>query len=103
MTGADFVVISILPGIFDEMEFDVHLPERLGIWQSVGDTAGPGGMIRALRSIPMFVEIAEAIKAYSPDAWVINYTNPMSLLVKTLYTVFPEIKAFGCCHEVFGT
>ena len=103
LTGADFVVISILPGTFDEMEYDVHLPERLGIWQSVGDTAGPGGMIRALRSIPMFVEIAEAIKAYSPDAWVINYTNPMSLLVKTLYTVFPEIKAFGCCHEVFGT
>ena len=42
------MVISILPGTFDEMEADVHLPERLNIWQSVGDTAGPGGMIRAL-------------------------------------------------------
>lgn len=103
LEGADFVVISILPGTFDEMESDVHLPERLGIWQSVGDTAGPGGMIRALRTIPMFVEIAEAIKQYAPKAWVINYTNPMSLCVKTLYHVFPEIKAFGCCHEVFGT
>lgn len=59
--------------------------------------------MRALRTIPMFVEIAEAIRAYSPQAWVINYTNPMSLCVKTLYHVFPEIKAFGCCHEVFGT
>ncbi len=103
LEGTDFVVISILPGTFDEMESDVHLPERLGIYQSVGDTAGPGGMIRALRTIPMFVEIAEAIKQYSPKAWVINYTNPMSLCVKTLYHVFPEIKAFGCCHEVFGT
>lgn len=103
LTGADFVVISILPGTFDEMASDVHLPERLGIYQSVGDTAGPGGMIRALRTIPMFVEIAQAIKQYAPKAWVINYTNPMSLCVKTLYYVFPEIKAFGCCHEVFGT
>lgn len=103
LNGVDFVVISILPKTFDEMEVDVHMPERLGIYQSVGDTAGPGGMIRALRTIPMFVEIGEAIKQYSPEAWVINYTNPMSLCVKTLYHVFPEIKAFGCCHEVFGT
>lgn len=103
LDGVDFVVISILPGTFDEMAVDVHLPERLGIYQSVGDTAGPGGMMRALRTIPMFVEIAEAIRDYAPGAWVINYTNPMSLCVKTLYHVFPGIKAFGCCHEVFGT
>lgn len=103
LTGADFVVISILPGTFDEMAVDVHLPERHGIYQSVGDTAGPGGLTRALRTIPMFVTIAEAIKAYAPNAWVINYTNPMALCVRTLYHVFPQIKAFGCCHEVFGT
>ena len=103
LTGADFVVISILPGTFDEMEVDVHLPERLNIWQSVGDTAGPGGILRALRTLPMYVPIAEAIRDFCPDAWVINYTNPMSLCVKVLYHVFPEIKAFGCCHEVFGT
>ncbi len=103
LIAADFVVISILPGTFDEMESDVHLPERLGIYQSVGDTAGCGGMIRALRTIPMFIRIAEAVKECSPEAWVINYTNPMSLCVKALYETFPEIKAFGCCHEVFGT
>ena len=103
LTGADFVVISILPGTFDEMESDVHAPEKYGIYQSVGDTSGPGGIVRAMRTIPMFEEIAENIKKYSPDAWVINYTNPMTLCVKTLYRVFPEIKAFGCCHEVFGT
>ncbi len=103
LTGADFVVISVMPKTFDEMEVDVHMPERLGIYQSVGDTAGPGGIVRAMRTIPMFVEFAEAIKSYAPDAWVINYTNPMTLCIKTLYHVFPQIKAFGCCHEVFGT
>ena len=103
LTGADFVVISILPGTFDEMEVDVHMPERLGIYQSVGDTAGPGGMIRALRTLPIFIEYAKAIEKYCPDAWVINYTNPMSLCVKAMYDAFPKIKAFGCCHEVFGT
>ena len=103
LSGADFVIISILPGTFDEMESDVHAPEEYGIYQSVGDTTGPGGIVRAMRTLPMFEEIAENIKKYSPDAWVINYTNPMTLCVKTLYRVFPEIKAFGCCHEVFGT
>lgn len=103
LTDADFVVISILPGTFEEMESDVHLPEKYGIFQSVGDTAGAGGIVRALRTIPMFEEIAENIKKYCPNAWVINYTNPMTMCVKTLYRVFPEIKAFGCCHEVFGT
>ena len=103
LTGADFVIISILPGTFDEMESDVHTPEKYGIYQSVGDTSGPGGIVRAMRTIPMFEEIAGFVRDYCPDAWVINYTNPMTLCVKTLYRVFPEIKAFGCCHEVFGT
>ena len=103
LTGADFVVISILPGTFDEMESDVHWPEKYGIYQSVGDTSGPGGIIRAMRTLPMYEYIAEKIKEKCPKAWVINYTNPMTLCVKTLYRVFPEIRAFGCCHEVFGT
>lgn len=103
LSGADFVVISILPGTFDEMASDVHEPEKYGIWQPVGDTVGPGGLVRALRTIPMFVEIADAVKKYSPRAWVINYTNPMTLCTRTLYEVFPDIRAFGCCHEVFNT
>ena len=103
LKGADFVVISILPGTFEEMRSDVHLPERVGVYQPVGDTVGAGGFMRAMRTIPMYVTIAEAIRDYAPDAWVINYTNPMSLCVRTLYEVFPQIKAFGCCHEVFGT
>lgn len=103
LTGADFIVMSILPGTFDEMYSDVHQPESVGVLQSVGDTAGPGGMIRALRTIPLYIEYAKKIKEYAPNAWVINYTNPMSLCVKALYETFPEIKAIGCCHEVFGT
>ena len=103
LQDADFVVISILPGDFQAMMVDVHAPEAYGIWQSVGDTTGPGGLMRSLRTIPMYVVIAEAIRDYAPDAWVINYTNPMAVCVRTLYRVFPGIKAFGCCHEVFGT
>jgi alpha-galactosidase len=103
LTGADLVIISILPGTFDEMASDVHAPEKYGIYQSVGDTAGPGGLMRALRTIPMYEVFAKAIQKCCPNAWVINYTNPMTLCTRSLYEVFPQIKAFGCCHEVFGT
>ncbi|MCH5201539.1 MAG: alpha-glucosidase/alpha-galactosidase, partial [Oscillospiraceae bacterium] len=101
LDGADFVACSILPGTFDEMESDVHLPEEYGIFQSVGDTVGPGGVLRAMRTVPIYEGFAREIKAHCPDAWVINLTNPMTACTKTLYDVFPEIKAFGCCHEVF--
>lgn len=103
LTGADFVIISILPGTFDEMAVDVHAPEKYGIWQSVGDTAGPGGFIRALRTVPMMRQIASSIRQYCPTATVINYTNPMAVCIGALYREFPEIKAYGCCHEAFGT
>lgn len=103
LKDASFVVISILPGTFEEMRSDVHAPEKYGIYQSVGDTAGPGGVLRAMRTVPIYEEFAKKIKEVCPNAWVINFTNPMSICVKTLYDVFPEIKAFGCCHEVFHT
>ena len=103
LEGADFVVTSILPGTLEQMRSDVHLPERLGIYQPVGDTVGPGGIMRALRTIPEYIIFAKAIRKYAPEAWVINYTNPMSVCMRTLYHVFPEIKAIGCCHEVFST
>lgn len=101
LDGADFVACSILPGTFDEMESDVHLPEEYGIYQAVGDTVGPGGILRAMRTVPIYEGFAREIKAHCPQAWVINLTNPMTACTKTLYDVFPEIKAFGCCHEVF--
>lgn len=103
LAGADFVVLSIQPATLDEMESDVHLPEEYGIYQSVGDTIGPGGLVRSLRTIPIYIQFARDIEKYCPDAWVINFTNPMTVCVRTLYKAFPKIKAFGCCHEVFGT
>lgn len=103
LKDADFVVLSILPGTFDEMESDVHAPEKYGIYQSVGDTVGLGGIIRGLRTLPIYEEYALLIKEYCPNAWVINYTNPMTTCTDILYKTFPEIKAIGCCHEVFGT
>jgi alpha-galactosidase len=103
LSGSDFVLISILPGDFAEMAVDVHCPEQYGVWQPVGDTVGAGGINRALRTIPMYEEIARAIKQWAPGAWVLNYTNPMSICTRILYEVFPGIKAFGCCHEVFNT
>lgn len=102
LSGADFVACSILPGTFDQMAVDVHLPERYGIWQSVGDTAGPGGILRAMRTVPIYEQFAAAIRKCCPHAWVINLTNPMTACCKTLFDVFPEIRAFGCCHEVFN-
>lgn len=101
LEGATFVILSILPGTFREMRSDVHTPEKYGIYQSVGDTAGPGGILRAMRTVPIYEEFAKKIKEICPNAWVINFTNPMSICIKVLYDVFPEIKAFGCCHEVF--
>jgi alpha-galactosidase len=103
LTGSDFVFISIRPGDFEAMTVDIHEPEQYGIYQSVGDTTGPGGLIRALRTIPQFRDLARSIKAWAPNAWVLNYTNPMSICTQTLYREFPEIKALGYCHEVFHT
>ncbi|MCR5731953.1 MAG: alpha-galactosidase [Sphaerochaetaceae bacterium] len=103
LVGAELVLIAIEPGITECRHADLCLPEEYGILQSVGDTTGPGGLIRARRALPLFFDFARAIKKVCPDAWVINYTNPMTLCTAALYKAFPEIKAFGCCHEVFHT
>jgi galacturan 1,4-alpha-galacturonidase len=103
LDGSDIVIISILPGDFEKMAVDVHAPEKYGIYQSVGDTVGVGGIMRALRAVPQFIHLAKEIKKHAPAAWVINYTNPMSICTRALYKEFPKIKAFGCCHEVFHT
>lgn len=103
LKNADFVVLSIEPGPMEMRYADLEIPAAHGILQPVGDTSGPGGIMRAFRAIPLYVEFASAIAEYCPDAWVINYTNPMTLCTATLFAVFPQIKAFGCCHEVFHT
>ena len=101
LEGCDLVIISIEPGSIECRKGDLLLPEEYGIYQSVGDTTGPGGIMRARRAIPMFFGFAKAIKKACPNAWVINYTNPMTLCTAALYEAFPKIKALGCCHEVF--
>ena len=103
LEGVDLVIISIEPGNIECRKGDLLLPEESGILQSVGDTTGPGGIMRARRALPFFFEFARAIKKVCPDAWVINYTNPMTLCTAALYKAFPGIKALGCCHEVFHT
>ncbi len=103
LSGVDFVVASIQPGPIEMMGADINLPAKYGILHPVGDTVGPAGVIRGLRSAIDYAEMAEAIARYCPEAWVINYTNPMTICTRTLYKVFPEAKAFGCCHEMFGT
>jgi len=103
LDGADVVILSILPGPFEAMAIDVHTPEKWGIWQTVGDTVGPGGIMRALRAIPAYQLLGREISRLCPQAWVVNYTNPMTVCTRTLSAVFPGIRAWGCCHEVFGT
>ena len=100
LTGADVVIISILPGGFDDMAQDIAIPARYGIPQAVGDTVGPGGFVRAMRSIPMLAEIGAAIGEHASLAHVCNLTNPMSVLTGALYAAFPAIRAWGECHEV---
>ena len=103
LKGADFVVASIQPGPIEMMHVDVGVPAKYGILHPVGDTIGPAGHCRSLRAVGEYATIGRAVGRYCPKAWVINYTNPMTVCTRTLYKVFPEIRAFGCCHGVFGT
>ncbi len=102
LKGADFVVLSIEPGPVEMRWAELEIPMKYGIYQPVGDTVGPGGLIRALRAIPTYLDFAHAIMQNCPKAWVINYTNPMTLCTRALSAAEPGIQAFGCCHEVFG-
>jgi alpha-galactosidase len=98
---ADFVIISIQPGPLELMREEIALAEEYGLFYPVGDTTGAPGLMRGLRSASIYKEFAKALAAYCPDAWIINYTNPMSICTRTLTRVAPELKVFGCCHEVF--
>ena len=97
--GADFVVVNISTGGFESMRHDLEIPERHGVRQSVGDTVGPGGVLRALRNIPVFLDIAADVEDVCPDAWVLNLTNPMTTICRAL-TRETSLKTVGLCHEV---
>lgn len=101
LEGAEFVVVTITTGGLDTMGLDLHIPERYGIYQSVGDTVGPGGLSRALRNVPVMVNIAQAMERRCPDAWMLNLTNPMTVICRAI-TMTTRIKTIGLCHELFG-
>jgi galacturan 1,4-alpha-galacturonidase len=103
LRGADFVVLSIQPGTLECMAHEIAIAEQYGLFFPVGDTVGAPGLVRGLRSATIYEGYAHAIAKYCPNAWVINYTNPMTICTRTLKRVEPALKVFGCCHEVFGT
>lgn len=103
LQGADLVVLSIQPGSLACMEAEIAIAERHGMFFPVGDTVGAPGLVRGLRAATIYEGFAHRIAALCPKAWVINYTNPMTICTRTLTRVEPGLKVFGCCHEVFGT
>ncbi|MBI5304386.1 MAG: alpha-glucosidase/alpha-galactosidase [Chloroflexi bacterium] len=103
LRGADFVVLSIQPGSLEVMGEEIAIAERYDMFFPVGDTTGAPGLVRGLRSALIYADFARAIAAQCPNAWVINYTNPMTICTRTLTRVEPRLNVFGCCHEVFGT
>ena len=102
LDGADVVVVTITTGGLDTMALDLSIPEKYGIYQSVGDTVGPGGLSRALRNVPVMVQIAQAMDRYCPNAWMLNLTNPLTVLTRVVNLTAPRLKAMGLCHELFG-
>lgn len=103
LAGADVVVCSTQDPPEETFVHDIDLPKEYGVHQTVADTVGPGGVMRSLRSVPQYREIAATVREECPDAWVLNYTNPMTVCTRTLYEEYPGIDAIGLCHEVFKT
>lgn len=103
LDGADVVVNMIQVGGIDATRVDLELPASFGLRQTIGDTTGIGGVFRALRTFPVLSGIARDMQELCPDAWLLNYTNPMAMNVWWLATVAPGLKAAGLCHSVFWT
>lgn len=103
LSGVDFVFLSIQPGSLDMMGHEIAVAERHGLFFPVGDTTGAPGLMRGLRSTIIYAGFAREIARHCPNAWVVNYTNPMTICTRTLTKVEPGLKVFGCCHEVFST
>lgn len=103
LEGADFVIISIQPGPLELMAEEIAVAEEYGLFFPVGDTTGAPGLMRGLRSALIFAGFAEEIATHCPQAWIINYTNPLSICTRVLTRTVPSLKVIGCCHEVFAT
>jgi len=101
LAGADYVVVTISTGGFASMRHDLEIPEKHGIKQSVGDTVCPGGIMRALRNIPVLLGIARDMQELCDDAWLLNLTNPMTTLCRAV-TRETNVQCVGLCHEITG-
>ena len=101
LQGADYVIFCVGIGGLPAMRHDLEIPERFGILQPVGDTVGPGGLVRGLRHIPFAVQVAREMEQLCPDAWMLNLTNPMTTICRGM-TRATGIRTIGLCHEVSG-
>jgi len=100
LKGADFVVNAIQVGGYDPCTItDFEIPKKFGLRQTIADTLGIGGIFRALRTIPVMLDFAEDMEAVCPDAWLLNYTNPMSMLTGAMLR-HTNVKTVGLCHSV---
>lgn len=101
LTGADYVIVTFQVGGVDAYAPDVEIPRTYGVDESVGDTLGPGGVFRFLRSVPAYAGIAADMHELCPDALLINYANPMAM--NCWYLMELGITSVGLCHSVQGT
>jgi len=102
LRGANFVVNAIQVGLYDPCTItDFEIPKKYGLRQTIADTLGIGGIMRGLRTIPVMADFARDMEEVCPDAWFLNYTNPMSILCGYMQRYTP-IKTIGLCHSVQG-
>lgn len=102
LRNADFVVNAIQVGLYDPCTItDFEVPKQFGLRQTIGDTLGIGGIMRALRTIPVMEGFARDMEEVCPDAWFLNYTNPMSMLTGYMLR-YTNVKTVGLCHSVQG-
>ncbi|MGV9799294.1 alpha-galactosidase [Mycobacterium sp. NPDC003449] len=103
LDGADYVINVIQVGMHEATVRDFEIPARYGLNQTIGDTIGIGGIFRGLRTFPVLAGIARDMEQVCPDAWLLNYTNPMAMNVTFLHRVAPRLKVLGLCHSVYWT
>jgi alpha-galactosidase len=102
LAGSDFLVNTIEVAGLANVRHDFEIPLKYGVNQCIGDTIGPGGIFKALRTGPAWLAILRDAEEHCPDAWVLNYTNPMSILVLAASTA-SRMRCVGLCHSVQGT
>jgi len=102
LDGADAVLCTILASPFEVWRKDIEIPKQYGIDTNIGDTRGPSGVFRALRTIPAMLDICRDMEAVCPDATLLNYTNPMAMLCRAMARE-TKVRLTGLCHSVQGT